>query len=230
LKKKIRRTAPGYFCSCDLIFFSLSLPFFFFLSFASRLHFQAIQMSVAYNFNETLLCSLLPFNAGLWHGLFACIYVGMRSLFVSAEAMSDHPLAWLTAVHGNEVSVVLTIPDHLEACLAVNAKEFKAIKLHNIRQIMVKSKKTNPELCVAFTRQLRPAGIGDDVVVPILATTEGQTMAHRRPGPAPAAKQTNKKKSKERKNERTNKQTNEQSNERTNGQTKTKREQGNTGA
>jgi len=125
-------------------------------------------------------------GAGLWHGVFAAMYVGMQAVFTAPGVPRESGVRWLQAATTLGASVVLADHDVLAATEpSLTEKALRHVRLHRLRQLVVCAEGPSSTATFDFAKKLRVAGLDSNAVVPALGTMQAGPISFRSPQMAP---------------------------------------------
>uniref|UniRef100_A0A915E6R1 AMP-dependent synthetase/ligase domain-containing protein n=1 Tax=Ditylenchus dipsaci TaxID=166011 RepID=A0A915E6R1_9BILA len=146
-------------------------------------HSRSIVAALGYKEGETMV-SVLDFkrDVGLWHGVLAAIYNGMRVHFVPYSLMKINPTSWLAQVTKHQASAALVKSRDLHWSLMAT-RDHKELQLQSLRSIVV-ADGCNPwslSSCDQFISVFQPMGLQPNVLCPCAGSPETGIVAMRRP-------------------------------------------------
>ena len=158
-------------------------------------HARAIVASMGYKEAETMI-SVLDFkkDVGLWHGVLAGIYAGMRIIFVPYSVMKVNPTSWMFHASKLQASAALVKSRDLHWSVMATPRDSSGqvvqptgnntpMQLSSLRCIVV-ADGANPwslSPCDQFAMTFHSRGLRPDAICPVAGSPETGTVCLRRP-------------------------------------------------
>uniref|UniRef100_A0A914XY41 AMP-dependent synthetase/ligase domain-containing protein n=1 Tax=Panagrolaimus superbus TaxID=310955 RepID=A0A914XY41_9BILA len=159
-------------------------------------HCRAIVAAMGYKENEVMI-TVLDFkrDIGLWHGILAAIYAGMRVIFVPYSVMKVNPTSWM--FHASKLqataalvksrdlhwSVMATPRDSSTGHLLSQNNAAAPLQLSSLRCVVV-ADGANPwslSPCDQFSATFHSRGLRPDAICPVAGSPETGSLCIRRP-------------------------------------------------
>ncbi|CAJ0561971.1 unnamed protein product, partial [Mesorhabditis spiculigera] len=151
-------------------------------------HCRAIALQMDYKEGETAICVLdWKREVGLWHGVLASVFCGLKVVFVPYALMKVNPASWMVQATRLQAQTALVKSRDLHwALLAV--RDHNDVQLGGLRSLVV-ADGANPwslSSCDQFLATFASRGLRPDAMCPTAGSSETGTISLRR---RPAANQ-----------------------------------------
>ncbi|CAL8321409.1 unnamed protein product [Arctogadus glacialis] len=146
-------------------------------------HCQALTQACSYTEAETMV-NVLDFkkDVGLWHAVLTSVMNMMHVVSVPYALMKVNPLSWIQRVCQFKAKVACVKSRDMHWALVAH-REQRDVDLSSLRMLLV-ADGSNPwsiSSCDAFLNVFQTKGLRSEVICPCASSTEGLTVAIRRP-------------------------------------------------
>ncbi|CAL8277044.1 unnamed protein product [Lota lota] len=146
-------------------------------------HCQALTQACSYTEAETMV-NVLDFkkDVGLWHAILTSVMNMMHVISVPYALMKVNPLSWIQRVCQFKAKVACVKSRDMHWAL-VTHRDQRDVDLSSLRMLLV-ADGSNPwsiSSCDAFLNVFQTKGLRSEVICPCASSTEGLTVAIRRP-------------------------------------------------
>ncbi|MBN3295176.1 DIP2A protein, partial [Amia calva] len=146
-------------------------------------HCHALTQACGYTEAETIT-NVLDFkrDGGLWHGVLTSVMNRMHVISIPYSLMKVNPLSWIQKVHSYKARVAVVKSRDMHWSLLAQ-RDQRDISLSSLRMLIV-ADGANPwsiSSCDAFLNVFQARGLRPEVICPCASSSEGMTVAIRRP-------------------------------------------------
>ncbi|XP_069790306.1 disco-interacting protein 2 homolog A-like isoform X3 [Narcine bancroftii] len=147
-------------------------------------HCHVLSQSCRYSEGD-ILTNVLDFkrNAGLWHGILTSVMNRMHVINIPYALMKVNPLSWIQKVCAYKAHIAVVKSRDMHWALLAQ-RDQRDVSLSSLQMLIV-ADGANPwsiSSCDAFVNVFQSRGLRPEVICPCASSSEGLTVAIRRPG------------------------------------------------